>query len=257
MADTDFLGGDDADFLGGNDTDVSITFTDEETDQNSLLKGDTSSGADANASFYSLAYYRVYFDVTTSQVLKRMFRSLLPKATFHEEGGPKPDLYGPFWISTTLVFLMAVTGNFANYLNFLPTDKNVVWKYDFEKVTLAATMFYSMTSIIPIAVWLALRRVGVSLFVTELISLYGYSFAIYVPASIVCVAPIELVRWITVGVCFCSSSLFLVRNVWGQCKSTVEENPEIKMKVYGLVGTIFLMHLCVAFVTKFYFFHWN
>ena len=28
----------------------------------------------------------------------------------------KPDLWGPFWIATTLVFLLAVTGNFTSYL---------------------------------------------------------------------------------------------------------------------------------------------
>lgn len=29
---------------------------------------------------------------------------------------PNPDFYGPFWIMTTIVFLLGMVGNFANYV---------------------------------------------------------------------------------------------------------------------------------------------
>ena len=125
-------------------------FVDDESDQKNLLGNQTHGSSEEeikNASFYSIHYYRPFFDVSTKQVGGRLLRSLVPsKIAFYQEGGAKPDLYGPLWVASTLVLLMAVTGNMANYINFLPTETNVEWRYDFEKVTLAASMFYSMIS---------------------------------------------------------------------------------------------------------------
>ena len=42
-----------------------------------------------------------------------------------EEVAPNPDLYGPFWVSTTLVFSMAAAGTFANYLGTRPRSSQV------------------------------------------------------------------------------------------------------------------------------------
>jgi hypothetical protein len=46
-------------------------------------------------------------------------------APFFSVGDSKPDLYGPFWLCSTLVLFMAAIGNFASYLEFLPTDQEV------------------------------------------------------------------------------------------------------------------------------------
>ena len=35
---------------------------------------------------------------------------------FELEGGKKPDMYGPFWIYTTLIFALAAAGNLYNYI---------------------------------------------------------------------------------------------------------------------------------------------
>jgi len=35
--------------------------------------------------------------------------------TFFEINAGKPDLYGPFWIITTLIFMMAVSTNISAY----------------------------------------------------------------------------------------------------------------------------------------------
>ena len=41
------------------------------------------------------------------------------KKDFFQELGEKPDLYGPFWILTTIIFLLSLTGNLSRYLNNL------------------------------------------------------------------------------------------------------------------------------------------
>ncbi len=46
--------------------------------------------------------------------------------------------YGPFWIATTLVFVSAVTGNYASYLSYRSKHaggaaSQQVWYYDINK----------------------------------------------------------------------------------------------------------------------------
>ena len=48
--------------------------------------------------------------------------------------------YGPFWIATTLVFVSAVTGNYASYLSYRSKHAGgaatqQVWYYDINKAS--------------------------------------------------------------------------------------------------------------------------
>ena len=90
--------------------------------------------------FWTIKYYQPLFDVDTVQVLNRIKGSLLPrpKGAFFELVAANPDLYGPFWISTTLIFAMAITGNLASFFAFHPTAENPVWKYNFNQVPIHA-----------------------------------------------------------------------------------------------------------------------
>jgi hypothetical protein len=132
-------------------TQSSLINTDE--DARGLLSGQRSDSSStpaaslptSNASVWSLEYYRVFFNVSTSDIRGRLLKSFAPKGLMYERT-QVPDLYGPFWIATTLVVILAVTGNFASYIHFLPTDKDVEWTYDFEKVTIAASVFYTMVT---------------------------------------------------------------------------------------------------------------
>ena len=37
---------------------------------------------------------------------------------FFDKVDGNPDLYGPVWISSTVVFMLAATGNFASWIQF-------------------------------------------------------------------------------------------------------------------------------------------
>ena len=45
---------------------------------------------------------------------------------------PNADLYGPFWIMTTIIFLMGIVGNLANYLTSKFSDDEVFNGYFFK-----------------------------------------------------------------------------------------------------------------------------
>jgi protein YIPF1/2 len=74
----------------------------------------------SKAPFWSPRRYRPYFDVDTSQVLDRVAHSFLGpfRPSFMAATADAPDLYGPFWVATTLVLVTAVAGNYADYLSF-------------------------------------------------------------------------------------------------------------------------------------------
>jgi hypothetical protein len=74
----------------------------------------------SKAPFWSPRRYRPYFDVDTSQVLNRVAHSFLGpfRPSFMAATADSPDLYGPFWVATTLVLVTAVAGNYADYLSF-------------------------------------------------------------------------------------------------------------------------------------------
>jgi len=239
--------------------DVSINFPEHE-DNRSLLGDKIGSSDAAPSSAWTLDYYRVFFNVSTKDVLTRLVRCLLPFRDNFYQRTEAPDLYGPFWIVTTLVVILAITGNFASYIHFLPSETQIQWRYDFEKVTIAASVFYTMISVIPLLVYLAMRRIGVSgghFWITHVISLYGYSFFSYVPAAVLCITPLETVRWVAISLCFVISTFFLARNLRSYFPvDQLDWDAQAKVKGSSLLAAVTVGHLAVALITKFYFFQY-
>eukprot|EP01006_Ploeotia_vitrea_P043393 TRINITY_DN66724_c4_g4_i2.p1 TRINITY_DN66724_c4_g4~~TRINITY_DN66724_c4_g4_i2.p1 ORF type:complete len:282 (+),score=132.35 TRINITY_DN66724_c4_g4_i2:100-945(+) len=225
-------------------------------EEQSLLREAQYDGAqqdDSNASIFSMRYYRRFFNVTTNKVVHRLTRSVLPSTKEFLTEEERADLYGPLWICSTLVFLTAAAGNFASYLEFDDADGKQTWKYDFEKVTLAASLFYSTISILPVAVYIWLRRLGQPRALTDLICIYGYSLTIFVPVCILCVVPSSLLRWLCVMVGFAVSSNFLTRNVWNQLNVTRDG----QQQAYILLAAILIAHLSIALTMRWYFFDFS
>lgn len=124
--------------------------------------------------FYSIKRYRTYFNVDTDEVLSRIFRAvaLFFKGDFNEHVGGNPDLYGPFWIASTLVFISAAAGNLASYIHFRKsgggggasppapgsTDPfSAGWYYDVDKVGGSMALFYGYVGVVGMALWMVLR----------------------------------------------------------------------------------------------------
>jgi len=76
-------------------------------------------------------YYQQYFDVTTQDVLQRITFSLIPFGDKLVQAiNEKPDFYGPFWIYTTLIFLLAFAENMHNFIAVGYDD----FQYDFKNI---------------------------------------------------------------------------------------------------------------------------
>ena len=157
----------------------------------------------AAGGFWSIKYYQPLFDVDTLQVLNRVKGSLLPrpKGAFFELVSPNPDLYGPFWIATTLIFAMAMTGNLASYIAFQPTAAKPKWTYNFNQLTMAGSVVYSYVTILPLLIWMALRYYEASKRLVDVLCIYGYTLSVFIPISVLCVIPSNLLRWPLVIMC--------------------------------------------------------
>ena len=62
------------------------------------------------------SFIRPYFKVTFNDIKTRIIKSFLPiNNSFFDIAVDKPDLYGPFWIYTTLIYVIAAGGALSYY----------------------------------------------------------------------------------------------------------------------------------------------
>ena len=162
-----------------------------------LLRGEKKSPP-----FWSFEYYQRFFDVDTSQVTARVVHAMIPSRRNYllTKIRPNPDLYGPFWICTTLIFTMAIFGNLSSYFESQVTS---VWKYDFHVVSISAVVVGLYATLVPLAVWGFLRWRGniAGYSFLEVICVYGYAFSVFVPISMLWVIEYDWLRWILVFLC--------------------------------------------------------
>jgi hypothetical protein len=212
----------------------------------------------ASKSFWTLEYYQQFFDVDTKDVVERIIASVTPKRdnTLKYHLREKPDLYGPFWISVTLIFTIAISGNVANYLQHVNIQYH--WKYDFHLVSYAATAIYVYVLLVPFALWALLKwssdindleglESGTTPGALELICIYGYSLFIYIPVSILWSIQINLLQWLLVLIAALLSGSVLLFTLL----------PALRLSRHKFVLMIGIIscHLLLAAGFMLYFFH--
>ncbi|XP_045778340.1 protein YIPF1 [Maniola jurtina] len=214
-----------------------------------------------NHNFWTIEYYQKYFDVQTSEVVERIVSSVLPQKVsrnyFDERIKGKPDLYGPIWISVTLIFTIAVSGNISNYLQHANTT--VHWRYNYHLVSYAATAILCYVWLVPLALWAALKwtatdtqdeietQVSSSPSMISLFCLYGYSLSIYIPVAVLWTIQVSWLQWLFVLMAAFVSGAVLI--FWLL--------PALKRSRYYLIliGSILAFHFLLATGFMLYFFH--
>lgn len=88
-----------------------------------------SSGSGQKRFLWSTSFYAQFFDVDTTAVLSRCWAALFPRANFLDVLEGNPDLYGPFWIATTVVLILFLGGTISQWL---VTNAGTPFAYDFR-----------------------------------------------------------------------------------------------------------------------------
>jgi len=204
---------------------------------------------------WSIAYYAQFFDVDTKQVLERCWAAVFPRTPFLDVLGGNPDLYGPFWISSTTITILFFSSTLAGYLAALHTDTR--YSYDFTLLTAAAGLMYGYAGIIPTMLWGAMKWYGCEPSLLEILCLYGYGgMIVWIPVSLLVAiiqifsisGVISLIQWLSVSVGFAWSALFLVRNLYPVLNRADARTSRL------LLIAIVAAHAGLAIAVKFVFF---
>ncbi|MCJ1370471.1 hypothetical protein MMC20_001684 [Loxospora ochrophaea] len=195
---------------------------------------------------WTLSFYAQFFDVDTAEVLRRARSALFPRSNFLDILDGNPDLYGPIWIATTVVFILFLTATISQYL---ARRHEGHFEYDFRILSGAAGLVYGYTALVPVALWGVLKWFGSEgASVLECWALYGYANLIWVPVALISWSPIEVLNWVFVAVGFAVSGVFLVRNLWPVVSATDKKTSRV------LLVVVVVLHAGLAVAIKELFF---
>ncbi|KAI8073515.1 uncharacterized protein B0P05DRAFT_573049 [Gilbertella persicaria] len=195
---------------------------------------------------WSVEYYAQFFDVNTSQVIERCLKSMYPVGDFaHDTLNNNPDLYGPFWIATSVVFSVFVCSSLAGSLAAYMSGKPYV--YDFTLLSFAVVVVYIYAFLCPTLVWASTKYFGCQPSLLEIINYYGYGLTIWIPVSLLCIIPFDYARWGFVGVAFIVTTVFLVKNLYIVISRAEAKTSRIILLAILLAHMIFTLVLKMAF----------
>ncbi|XP_055914160.1 protein YIPF1 [Eupeodes corollae] len=213
-------------------------------------------------SFLTIEYYQQFFNVDTFMVIDRIASAVIPQRApsnyLKSHIGTNPDLYGPFWITVTLIFSIAISGNVASYLQ--TANENYHWRYNFHLVSYAASCIFIYSCFVPGTLWglmkYTLKPVEEDLetenatYTPSLLSLmciYGYSLAVYIPVSILWVIQISILQWLLVLTAALASGSVLIAVLTPALRNS-------KISFFLMIG-ILGAHFLLAAGFMLYFFH--
>ncbi|EGR27970.1 hypothetical protein IMG5_185530 [Ichthyophthirius multifiliis] len=179
--------------------------------------------------FLQLEYYQPYFNITSNEIKQRVKSCFLPiKPDFLNIIKQKPDLWGPFWILTTLIFMLYSCGNLSQYIS----EKNN-YKVNFSYLPVAAAIVYSFGIGFPIVLCILIKFFGGDVSVFEIICLYGYSMGCFIIVAVFNMIPLYWMKVLSLVYGLLNSSIFIVMNILGQIQDIGNNKKYI---ILGLIG---------------------
>ncbi|EAN91229.1 hypothetical protein C3747_41g129 [Trypanosoma cruzi] len=231
----------------------------------------------SNSRFWTIEFYQRFFDVDTRLVLLRMSNVLAPvnapdflmhrewrndalqtpSYEFQEAGvtlSQKPDLYGPFWICTTLWMALGVVSNVMSRIAFghQSSDDKKKWEYDFTMASIASVVIYSYCFGLGCVVWGVMKYKELPVTLLETLCLYGYSMFLFLPVTILCAIPVSALQWVIVMVGGAWSTAFLLINFWRLWEATLN-----RVWFLGIVAVVSVFHMLLTMSFKFYFLNYK
>jgi len=202
-------------------------------------------------SCFSLACIAQYFDVNTSDVRGRILNVLspCPRDKFLSVTQANPDFYGPFWIATTLIFVIGVTANINEYAS----SEDKTWHYDISKPSLAFSIVYAYVPLFGLCLWFVLKYLGVKIeseqtgdlqdpSLSAMVCLAGYVMITFIPFLIMCSVPGSsfVLSMLSLGALYACGILYrelspLLRED-GAPSSSISKKPLLTLILAVLVG---------------------
>lgn len=171
----------------------------------------------AATQFHQPDYFRlsVVGDPMIQQAANSGALSPSEAATVPVEDRKGPDLYGPFWISMTLMFILGMTANLSNYVHHQNRKANVEFEYDLTHLMNAMYIVFLYAFGLPTAFWLTCQCLGMPAIPWALwVCCYGYSLTPVMAGALVAWwLPYTLYHWLVLAAAVAASGLLVVRNL--------------------------------------------
>lgn len=208
----------------------------------------------------SLDTYRSYFDIDADDILVRMksaiFDCYKPEHFRNNVVGMAktdsvkgPDLYGPFWITMTLIFFVAVTSNAHAYFHRTDVEE---FEYDINHLLHASTILFTFAFGVPTVFWVTTRCMNMQvLLLADWVCYYGYSLVSFLPLVFLCAIPWGIISWVALLVGTGMSGLLVVRNVTAPLLSSDVGLAKAPPLILAILGT----HVIFLLFMKFTFYH--
>ncbi|KAK3001838.1 hypothetical protein RJ639_020905 [Escallonia herrerae] len=207
--------------------------------------GDGQQSANTWSGVFSISSYTQYFNVDTDVVMNRLTSSLFPSGDFFSKIDANPDLYGPVWISTTLIFVVASLGNCATYMMRKRSDSSTSWSFDVSYLSVAAGAVYGYALIVPLAFYFLLQYLGSNVSIVRFWCLWGYSLFLFILSAFLLLIPVEFLRWTIIILTGAASASFVALNL----RSYIETND-----LNVVLVAAFILQLGLAIFIKTWFF---
>jgi len=185
-----------------------------------------------------------YFKINSKDFVTRVIQSIIPfNSKFYDVISENPDFYGPFWIYSLFVVLVSSCGSLTRTIQGR-RDLNFYQKF----IPTAALLIYFIGFFVPIFIALLSKLFGGKINVAPIICVYGYSYTIFLPVTIICSIPSHIIQWIFLGYATVSSTSLIIVSI-GKSLVDVTKGKKIAIRVI-----LIIFQLIVFCVLKFYFF---
>lgn len=175
----------------------------------------------------------------------------------------RPDLYGPLWISVTLIFAVAISANCSSYLEYThrleaatnasnmelhgESKQDEDWHYSMYEMNTMASLIMFYVTLLPAFLWCIFWFRGCSKYytITETICAYGYSLSIFVPLAVALIVQASLFRYVVAASTSALSGLTLAMSFLPIARS----DPSSKMgSSLAISLMVICAHMCLAYV---------
>ena len=199
-------------------------------------------GAPAPPKYWSLQFFQPYFDVTTALILTRLTKAILAHRSEDFFEGMTADLYAPYWIITTLICVLTVSGNTANYISLGPNNFNA----HLSLLASSVSLVYSLALAVPLAAFCLFKHSGSPVKFLPLLSLYCYSLLPFLPA--VALASLGWVQWPAMVAAAAWSFLLLYKNFREEVESRMPAKRYLVLAVVVVGYLVFVLTVNLSFL---------
>jgi hypothetical protein len=124
------------------------------------------------------------------------------------------------------------------------------FEYDIQHLIRALTILSTWAFFVPTLFWITTQCMSMqALRLVDWVCLYGYSMVPFLPATLLCLIPVELVIWISLAIATAVSAILILRNVAGPLLASDVSQSKSGPLLLAILGThvILLLTLKLAF----------